>query len=174
MGASGTGKSTLSLHALAGGLQLLSEDSAFVAPESLRVAGVANYLHIVPKALGFLPAGALRRTIERAPVIQRRSGAQKYEVDLRELQSERVRAPLRLVATVFLSRRAASSARALEPLESAAFIRRLRREQPYARGRSNWSEFERRVGGVPSYELRRMKHPNAAVEELRRLLEPQA
>ena len=54
MGASGTGKSTLSLHALAGGMQLLSEDSAFVALDGLRVTGVSNYLHVGPHALRFM------------------------------------------------------------------------------------------------------------------------
>ena len=56
MGASGTGKSTLSLHALADGMQLLSEDSAFVALEGLRVTGVPSYLHLSPDALRFLEA----------------------------------------------------------------------------------------------------------------------
>jgi hypothetical protein len=174
MGASGTGKSTLSLHALAGGLQVLSEDSAFVAPESLRITGVANYLHVVPNALTFLQPGALRQTIESSRIIRRRSGTRKFEVDLRELRGPRIRGPLRLSATVFLSRRTAGAARTLEPLEPEIFIRRLRREQPYALGRSNWSEFERRVVDVPSYELRRTEHPAAAVLQLQSLLESSA
>jgi hypothetical protein len=172
MGASGAGKSTLSLHALAAGMQLLSEDSAFVASESLRVTGVPNYLHLAPSALGFLQPGALRRAIERSPVIQRRSGARKFEVDLRKLRAETARKPLRLIATVFLSRRIASRARALEALECDAFVSRLRREQPYAVHRSSdWAGFERRVAAVPSYELRRTEHPDIAVRQLRGLLE---
>jgi hypothetical protein len=172
MGASGTGKSTLSLHALAGGMRLLSEDSAFVASESLRVTGVPNYLHLAPNALGFLQPGALRRAIERSPVIQRRSGARKFEADLRKLRVEIARTPLQLVATVFLSRRTASRAPALEALERDAFVSRLRREQPYAvRRSSDWAGFERRVATLPSYELRRTEHPDIAVRQLRGLLE---
>lgn len=174
MGASGAGKSTLSLHALAGGLQLLSEDSAFVASQSLRVTGVPNYLHLVPRSLGFLRPGALRRSIERSRIIQRRSGARKFELDLRELPGRIVHAPLQVVATVLLSQRTAAPARALKRLDRDAFVSRLRREQPYALGRSNWADFERRIVDVPSYELRRMGHPDAAVRQLRSLLERRA
>jgi len=171
MGASGTGKSTLSLHALADGMQLLSEDSAFVAADSLRIMGVPNYLHVAPNALGFLRRGSLRRTIERSPVIQRRSGVRKFEVDLRELRAKTARAPLRLAAAVFLSRRTANRDRALEALAPDAVVSRLRREQPYALQRSsNWAGFERRVAAVPSYELRRTEHPDIAVRQLRELL----
>jgi hypothetical protein len=170
MGASGTGKSTLCLHALAGGLQLLSEDSAFVAPKSFRVTGAPNYLYLAQDALAFLQPGALRRAIERSPVIQRRSGARKFQVDLRKLRAETARKPLRLLATVFLSRRAAGRRRILEPLDRDACVSRLRREQPYALRRSaGWDAFERRVAALPSYELRRTEHPDIAVRQLRGL-----
>ena len=77
MGASGTGKSTLSLHALAGGMQLVSEDSAFVELDGNRVTGVPNYLHLGPQALRFLQSRELRRSIESSPVIERaQRGAQ--------------------------------------------------------------------------------------------------
>ena len=171
IGGSGTGKSTLCLQALAGGMQLLSEDSAFVAPTSLRATGVANYLHVTREALGFLPAGALRRAIERSPVIERRSGARKLEVDVRTLHAKIPRQPLRLVATVFLSRRAAGRARILRQIDRGASIVRLRREQPYALHRyAAWAPFERRIAELPSYELRRTEHPDIAVQQLRELL----
>lgn len=171
IGGSGTGKSTLCLHALAGGMQLLSEDSAFVAPKSLRVTGVSNYLHLARDAPAFLRPGALRRAIERSPMIQRRSGARKFEVDLRTLSAEAARNPLRLVATAFLSRRAANHAQALRPIDRDACISRLRREQPYAmRSFPGWAAFERRVAALPSYELRRTEHPDIAVRQLRELL----
>jgi len=167
MGDSGAGKSTLSLHALANGMQLLSEDSAFVALKSLRVTGVPNYLHLAPSALAFLTPGDLRASIERSPVIQRRSGASKFEVDLRSVHGKVARAPLKLVATVCLSRRATARGPALELLEPAAFVSRLRNEQPYAIGRSNWAAFERRIAALPAYELRRMQHPDMAVGQLK-------
>ena len=171
MGGSGTGKSTLCLHALAGGMQLLSEDSAFVAPKTLRVTGVSNYLHLARDAPGFLHRGSLRRAIERSPVIQRRSGARKFEVDVRKLGAEAAPNPLRLRATVFLSRRAAGRARALNAIDRAACISRLRREQPYAVNTfPGWVDFERRAAALPSYELRRTEHPDVAVRRLRELL----
>ena len=172
MGASGAGKSTLALHALAAGMQLLSEDSAFVAAERLRVTGVPNYLHLAPNALGFLQPGALRRAIERSPVIERRSGVRKLEVDLRKLGAELPRKPLRLVATVFLSRRPAGRTPPLEALAREAFLSQLRREQPYALRRSSvWGAFERRVAALPAYQLRRTEHPGIAVQQLHALLE---
>jgi hypothetical protein len=171
IGASGTGKSTLCLHALAGGMQLLSEDSAFVAAKTLKVTGVPNYLHLTQDAPAFLRPGSLRRAIERSPVIHRRSGVRKLEVDLRQLRARIPRAPLRLVATVFLSRRAADRARALEALDRDACVARLRREQHYAVRRfPGWAIFERRVAALPAYELRRTEHPDLAVRQLRELL----
>ena len=171
MGGSGTGKSTLCLHALVGGLKLLSEDSAFVAPHGLRATGVPNYLHLAPEALRFLRRGALRRAIERSPVIRRRSGTDKLEVDLRALRVKVADEPLRLVATVFLSRKAAGRAAALRALDRDECVARLRREQPYAVERfSAWGRFERRIAALPSYELRRSEHPDLAIEQLRGLL----
>lgn len=170
IGASGTGKSTLCLHALAAGMQLLSEDSAFVAPKSLRVTAVSNYLHLTQGSIAFLRSGVLRRSIERSPVIQRRSGVRKLEVDLRKLRARIPRKPLRLVATVFLSRRTAG-AQALEALDADVCVARLRREQRYAvHSFPGWAAFERRVAALPSYELRRTEHPDIAIRQLRELL----
>lgn len=170
MGASGSGKSTLSLHALAAKMQLLSEDSAFVAPERLLVTGVPSYLHVASPALRFLSSKVLRRTIERSPTIERRSGARKFELDLRAVDGSVVPAPLRLAATVFLSRRRAGRRRALRALDRAELLARLRREQPYAAAKPNWRDFERRVLRVPAFELRRSEHPDVAVGLLRGLL----
>jgi hypothetical protein len=169
MGASGVGKSTLSLHALTGGMQLLSEDSAFVALD-LRATGVPSYLHLSPQALRFLSATRLRTAIEQAPVIERRSGARKFEVDLRLLDAKLARKPLRLAATVFLSRRAAGRQPALCTLERMDLLTRLRREQPYAAAQPNWPAFERRIAKLPAYEMGRPKHPDAAIDLLRSLL----
>jgi hypothetical protein len=170
VGSSGAGKSTLALHALACGMQLLSEDSAFVAVDGLRVTGVPNYLHVRPNALGFLRDGTLRARIRRSPMIRRRSGAKKYEVDLRRLPGKLAASPLRLAATVFLSSRAAGAEDALARLGRDALLARLRREQPYAAGLSNWPEFERRIATLPAYELHRTEHPDIAVRRLRSLL----
>jgi hypothetical protein len=170
MGASGAGKSTLSLHAFVDGLQLLSEDSAFVALESLRISGVPGYLHVSPQGLRFLRSHPLRKAIERSPTIERRSGARKHEVDLRKLDGKIARAPLRLAATVFLSRRPARRNAVLQPLGREALLERLRREQPYASAQPHWRAFERRAVRIPAYELRRPEHPDIAIRLLRGLL----
>jgi hypothetical protein len=170
MGASGAGKSTLSLHAFAGGLELLSEDSAFVALDGLRVTGVPNYLHVSAESLRSLQSRGLRRVIERSPTIERRSGARKLEVDLRALEGKVAREPLRLAATVFLSRRIAGRQPALRPLRRKRLLERLRREQPYAATQPSWRSFERRIVDVPAYELGRTEHPDLAVRLLRSLL----
>jgi hypothetical protein len=70
-----------------------------------------------------------------------------------------------------LSRRAAGRAAPLKPLRREAHVARLRREQPYALARADWSEFERGVRDLPAYELRRTDHPDLAVQRLRSLLE---
>ena len=170
MGASGTGKSTLSLHAVADGMQLLSEDSSFVALDSLRVTGVPSYLHLSSQALRFLDSGSLRTAIERSPTIERRSGTRKHEFDLRRPGISLARAPFELAATVFLSRRPAGRRPALQPLGHRALLARLRREQPYASAQPGWRVFERRIVDLPAYELRRCEHPDIAVRQLRSLL----
>ena len=170
MGPSGAGKSTLSLHALAAGMQLLSEDSAFVAADSLLVTGTPNYLHVRTSGLRALPDGPLRRQVRRSPTIRRRSGVRKYEVDLRAVTGRIATRPLRIVATVFLSPKPAGRQPPMRRLRRDAFLARLRREQPYAAGLDNWRSFERRIVAVPAFELRRMRDPDAAVEELRAVL----
>jgi hypothetical protein len=170
MGASGAGKSTMTLHALSAGLQLLSEDSAFVALAGTRVTGVPSYLHLPSQALRFLRSQDLRLAIERSPTIERRSGARKFEVDVRALDGKIARTPLKLAATVFLTRRAAGRRPALQPLGRETLLARLRREQPYASSQPNWRAFERRIATVPAYELRRPEHPDVAVGLLRSLL----
>jgi hypothetical protein len=169
MGSSGAGKSTLALHALSAGMQLLSEDSAFVSMETLRVTGTPNYVHVTPSSTGFLTKGPLLARIRRSPQINRRSGTLKYEVNLRRLPGTLAPAPLRLAAIVFLSRRVAAR-KALFGLGPKTAAARLRREQPYAAGLAEWREFEQRIVRVPAYELRRLPHPDESVDELRAML----
>lgn len=170
MGAGGTGKSTLSLEALAKGMQLLSEDAAFVEPRDLRVIGVPNFLYVRPGSLDFLEPGALRDHVESSPRIQKRGGKEKIEVDLRQLRGGIARSPQTLAATVFLSSRKAGRQPALQPLGRRAHLDRLRKEQPYALGRSNWKAFERRIVSIPAYELRRTSHPAIAIDLLRQCI----
>jgi len=84
LGGSGSGKSTLALHGLLRGLELLAEDAVFVRPGELAATGVSNYLHLRSEALDFVEDDAIRGWITRAPIIRRRSGVEKFEVDLRQ------------------------------------------------------------------------------------------
>ena len=170
MGPSGAGKSTLALHALAARMQLLSEDSAFVALDTLQVTGTPSYVHVTPDATRFLAEDALLQSIRRSPQISRRSGTRKYEVDVRRLPGKLAAAPLELAAVVFLSRRGAPPGNALAAIGRKALLMRLNREQPYAANLPEWREFERRITHVPAYELRRPPHPDDAVAELRAML----
>jgi hypothetical protein len=84
MGDSGAGKSTVALQCLLEGFEFLSEDSVFVAPESLRATGVANFLHVRPESLRWVQAARDVAYIRNSPLIRRRSGVAKYELDLRQ------------------------------------------------------------------------------------------
>ncbi|HEX5951882.1 MAG TPA: serine kinase, partial [Rhodanobacteraceae bacterium] len=83
LGGSGSGKSTLALHGLLRGLELLAEDAVFVHPANLLATGVPNYLHLKGDALDFIANDAIRGRVADAPVIRRRSGIRKFEIDLR-------------------------------------------------------------------------------------------
>jgi len=171
LGPSGAGKSTFMVESLAQGMEFLAEDSVLVQPRSLRATGVANFLHLRGDSLRFVSSRELARHIRTSPVIRRRSGARKYEVDLRRRQGLRLAcAPLRLRALVFLS---AARARGtlLRPLAPQLARARLTAEQPYAAGQAGWREFITRAGQLPAFELRRAAHPRAAVEAVARLLD---
>jgi hypothetical protein len=167
LGASGAGKSTLTLQALLDGMQLLAEDSVFVHAESLLATGVANFLHVKQDTLRFVDDPAARMWIERAPVIRRRSGAVKYEADLRERAGLASAAPMRIVAAVFVSDVPGDPSRGLldpVPWEFAASV--LASDQPYGAGQVGWDRFVQRLGRSGVYRLRRGAHPRDAVRAL--------
>ena len=171
-GASGAGKSTLALHAFLGGLELLAEDSVFAHPASLLATSVPNFVHLKAESLGFVDDAAALRWIVESPVIRRRSGAEKFELDARRFPGGRVvRAPLRVAAAVFLSDRGATDGEALlRVLPAETLGARLAAEQPYAAGQPGWQAFATAIAGLGAYELRRGRHPRDSVEAVRRLL----
>jgi hypothetical protein len=59
------------------------EDAVFVEPTSLRATGCANFLHVGAETVKFVNDARLRARIRRAPVIVRRGGARKFELDVR-------------------------------------------------------------------------------------------
>jgi len=168
MGPSGAGKSTVTLQGLLEGLSFLSEDAVFVTPDTLLATGVPNFLHVRADSLKWVAVAA---KIRKSPMIQRRSGVRKYEVDLRAGGYTLARQPLRIRSVVFLSaRKARPGQRLLVRLSRAQALRRLIAEQAYAAGQPTWAVFERNVGKLPCFELLRGQHPGESVAAIREIL----
>jgi hypothetical protein len=169
MGDSGAGKSTAALLGLLRGLDFLSEDSVFVAPGSLLATGVANFLHTRRDALRFVPASAAA-LIRRSPVIKRRSGVAKFEIDLRRPGFRLAPRPLQIVASVFMTAQPAGARSLASRLPGADLLARLKATQPYAANQAGWPHFSRRIAGLPAFEVRRGDHPADTVGALEKIL----
>jgi len=170
LGPSGSGKSTVSLHCLMHGLDFLAEDSVLVRPDGLLATGVANFLHIRPDSLRFLEDVGSAADIRRSSVIRRRSGVEKFEVDLRHPRYRLAPAPLRIGSVVFVSPRRAGARPLLAPMNKGQLTRQLAASQQYAANQPGWTDFTRQVSRLPAFELRRGRHPLQAVEALEGLL----
>ena len=168
LGERGAGKSTLCMHGLRHGLALLSEDSVFVAPATREAVGLANFLHLRAPSLARLPA-TLARGVRDSPVIQRRSGVDKFELDVRRARLPLVRRTPRIAAVVFVRERAGQRLPHLARLDARGCALRLRADQPYAAGQPGWRRFVAAVRGR-GFELTRGADPQAAALELSRLL----
>jgi len=166
LGDSGAGKSTLCFHAAMDGLALLAEDSLFVEPRTLVSCALPPFVHLRQDAVRFLD-GRLRRAVRASPVIRRRSGERKYEVDLRRLPGAKLSGPQRLVAAVRLERVSTAGPRETDP---RTVVAQLRREQSYASARVGWSDFIDGVSRLPCFALGRGAHPRDSVVELHELL----
>lgn len=170
MGDSGAGKSTLALHCLLQGMELLSEDSVFVAPASLRAVGLANFLHVQRASLPLLESSQRRRWILQAPTIRRRSGTRKLEMNPRRSGLALAAAPLKIAAVVLLS--TARRRDLLTPVPKHRLQARLALLQPYAARHAGWRQFGRGLARLKVFELGRGGHPRLAVTALRELLDP--
>ncbi|MCD0246414.1 serine kinase [Xanthomonas melonis] len=171
LGASGAGKSTLALHSLLHGLDFIAEDGVFVAPDSLLTTGVANFLHLRPEALALVDAQT-RAWIGASPVIRRRSGVEKFEVDIRHGHATLAPAPLQLCAVVMLSPLPSrTSATGLAAVPSAQIAQCLQRDQPYAAGQPGWQRFVAQVQRIGMFTLHRGPHPQASLDALLDLLQ---
>jgi hypothetical protein len=169
VGASGAGKSLTTLACGLQGLQLLSEDSVLLEPRTLRATGVANFLHLRRDCLRFL-GPAPRRWLQAAPIIRRRSGVEKFELDLRHGLCTLAPGPLKLAAVVFLSAAGAHGDSLLQPLSRRTALARLAATQRYAAQQSQWPVFCRKLERVPAFELRRGGHPRESAEALGELV----
>jgi hypothetical protein len=170
MGPSGAGKSTVALHCLLDGFDFVSEDSAFVSPDTLLATGVSNFIHIRANSLRWLGRSPEVAAIRSSPVIRRRSGVEKFEVDLRREGFRLAKSPLKIVGAVFISPESAGKRALLKSVSKAALLDKLDRAQAYAASQPQWQEFRRNLSRLDAFELRRGRHPREAVEALRSLL----
>lgn len=169
MGASGAGKSTVSLHCLLNGMDFLAEDSVFVTSDTLLATGVANFVHVRPDSLRWLGRSPEAAAIRRCPIIRRRSGVRKFEVDLRTPQFRLAKDPLKIRSVVFLSPQRAVGKGNLKPISKSKLRSMLAATQAYAVSRPQWSKFGENIAAVPAFELRRGRHPLESVQSLRSL-----
>jgi hypothetical protein len=169
LGASGAGKSTMTLACLERGMTLLSEDAVFVAPHTLDATGIASFLHLRSGTAALVGADSAR--IERHGVpIRRRSGVAKLEIDARRAGFALADAPLRLRAVVCLSPLAALAEEVLRPLAASELRACLVADQSYAAAQPGWRAFLRRVKSLPCVELRRAGTPAALAARVDALL----
>lgn len=170
MGPSGAGKSTVALQCLLDGLDFLSEDAVFVAPDTLLATGVANFLHIRADSLRWVERDRDVQAIRNSPVIRRRNGVKKFELDLRRPGYRLAPSPLQIGALVFLSAKKAGDGPLLSKLSPSTMLAKLAKTQAYAANQAQWPVFSRRMSGLQAFELRRGRHPIDAVNALRTLL----
>ena len=171
LGDSGAGKSTLCVRAAAAGFDFLAEDAVLVTRSSLRATGLPTFLHLRCDARAGLRDLHGNKAIVSAPVIRRRSGVRKFELDMRTGPYRMSPRALSLEHVVVLRAQRSKRAPALRKLRSAQLRRELTQTQPYAAGLPGWPGFLRRIARLPAYELYRGAHPDDSVAELRRLLE---
>ena len=174
IGPSGAGKSTLSLHCLMQKMELVGEDAILVEPQTLLATGIGSFLHLTADSLAFARGSGNVAWIRRAPVIRRRSGVEKFEIDMRRAPFRIARKPVELTGVVFLSRQNASQRSGphslLAPLRRSDFVDRLQASQPYAANQPGWAAFRKRLARIDAFELRRGRHPDEAVEALQRII----
>jgi hypothetical protein len=170
MGVSGAGKSTLALHAARQGLEVLTEDGSFVDARQLRVTGVPNFLHLRHDAMRWIDDPALQSLARAAPVIRRRSGVEKHELDLRGGWATLAGQPLRLEHLIFTSSQPAADGALLQPISAAELMERLHDDQGYAIGQPGWAQFVDGCRSLHGWILRRGAHPAEGAQAVRRLL----
>jgi hypothetical protein len=170
LGPSGAGKSTLMLHAALRGLDFLSEDSVFIEPASLLATGAANFLHLRADSLRWLRDPVQTAAIRESPIIRRRSGVEKFEIDLRRKPFRLARQPLAIEAVVFLSARPPGARALLQPLSTAQCRRRFAATQAYAASQPQWRTLSRNLRRLKAYEMRRPRHPEEAAAALQSCL----
>jgi hypothetical protein len=166
LGDSGAGKSTVALQCALAGFDFLTEDAVFVN-SALMATGVPNFFHLRADSLQWVDR-AVATMIRRSPVIRRRSGVEKFELDLRKA-AFRLSPSLKIAAVAFLTRRRGGQS-LLRPLPKAQLLDRIRDQQAYGAGQLQWRQFIKNAARVPAFELYRGRHPREAADALAALL----
>lgn len=170
MGPSGSGKSTVALQCLLNGFDFLSEDSVFVEPNTARATGISNFLHVRADSLIWLGRTRESAMIRKSPIIQRRSGVRKFEVDLRRKEFRLAQAPLKIVAVAMLTAEIAGTRPILRLLSKSELRAKMREMQAYGANLPQWESFSKQMSHMGRVEVRRGEHPLETVEALRTLL----
>jgi hypothetical protein len=170
MGPTGAGKTTVALHCLLDGFDFLSEDSVFVAPNSMKATGAANFIHVRAESLRWLERSPRSLLTRRAPTIRRRSGVKKLEIDLRSKHVHLAQKPLKIVAIAFLTSQRASGGPILRSLTKASATTKMVDMQGYGASLPQWRAFRDNFSQLALLEARRGGHPNDTVQALRSLL----
>ena len=169
-GQTGAGKSMLSLSCMLRGFDFLAEDGVFVSPDKLLATGCANFVHLHKDALRYVSDVETNEAILASPIIRRRSGAQKFELNVRETRFSLAPIPLQLAALVLISPQPARDELLLTPLSTRDAAEALQADQPYGAGLPQWPWFLKKLASVPAYRLGRAQHPEQAADALRELL----
>lgn len=170
LGASGSGKSTLALLCVLQGMDFLAEDSVLVEPKAMRATGLGNFLHIRTDSMRMFSGRAASTRLRRSPVITRRSGIKKFEIDMRASNFRLAPHPLKLSVILVVSPKRAAGAAMLRPLRPRAIAKQLAASQPYAAAQPGWSAFLRQAASLPVFELLRGQDPQDSVNAVRTLL----
>jgi len=126
-------------------------------------------LHVRCDSLPSLPASSAS-VIRRSPIIRRRSGVEKFEVDLRRPEFRLAASPLKVTGVVFISAQPARRGVLLTPLPSHETLARFTKSQSYAVNQPGWPTFRKRIAAAPAFELRRGRNPAEAADALQALL----
>jgi hypothetical protein len=169
LGASGAGKSTFCMHWMRRGHQLLSEDGVFIAPRTLEARGVAPFLHLRRDNLRFVTRREAA-AIGRSPLIRRRSGVEKFELDLRRRKRALAADGVPLAGVVRLTRRRATRGALVADASAAELRAQLGLAQAYATQQPGWRDFLARLSRLPCVELRRGSHPDESVHAVEQWL----
>jgi hypothetical protein len=132
--------------------------------------GVSNFMHIRADALRWLGRTPEAAAIRNSPVIRRRSGVKKFELDLRRDGFRLAKSPLKIVGVVFLSPKSAGNGPLLQSISQSALLANLAETQGYAASQPPWRDFRKNLAHLGAFELRRGRHPRLAVDALRSVL----